>query len=443
MPNLPNRGSLPRLGLHRRRHRQPVMAYEGRVQGVSNGRVIGWVWDPQAPERRVEVAIEIGGELIAQVLADQPRDDLLSERIGDGAHGFVIELPAPPRARGRVRLVALAGPEQSPIHRSPSFWHEAKPGSPWDGARFSYGRGEESEWADDEPAEAPPPPSPSPVRTLVGSDGWLFDAAELEPLDAPQPDGLERLAGRLSATAAACAELGILYLPACVPSKFQALPGVVPVSASRVWMDTLRARLRDGEGVELFDLLPVLFDAARHGPCYHRSDADWNARGAFFAARALIAEAGKGVPGLRPIPMSALHLEPSSGYRGILAEAPKVRIENGTVVPSEEETLAEDGVEVDASRLTAERMPVERHLVTGDEIHVRLLVGPQTGSAPRLSVVGGSACLALLPWLGECASRTTFFWAALPPLEPIELELPDAVLHLIRYRDLAGLGRPA
>jgi hypothetical protein len=437
MPRLPKRSSPSRARLRRRR--QPVVAYEGRVQGVSNGRVIGWTWDPQAPERRVEVAIEIGGEVIAQTRADLPRDDLVREQIGDGAHGFAIDLPDPPSLGTRVRLVALAGPERLPIIRSPSFWQEAPPGTLWDGMRFSYGRGEQSEWADDGPVEALAAPAPAPSRALVGRDGWLFDAGELEAIDEPTEEMLELLEATLTQTTMACNQLGITYLPACVPSKAQALPDVAPLATSHGWMDALRARLRDGDGAEVFDLLPVLLDAARHGPCYHRTEAAWNARGAFFAARALMAEAAKRVPQLRPIPMSALHLELRSGFRGDLADAPKVRIENGAFIAADVESPAEDGVDVDASHLSALRMPVERHLIAGGEIHARLLVGAADGPTPRLTVVGGSVCLALLPWLGECASRTTFFWSARAPLEPIELESPDVVVHLIRYHELPTL----
>jgi hypothetical protein len=99
----------------------------------------------------------------------------------------------------------------------------------------------------------------------------------------------------------------------------------------------------------------------------------------------------------------------------------------------------EEAVEADAGHLTAQRMPVERHLVSGGGIHVRLLALPEPDAGPRISVIGDAASVPLLPWLAESATRLTFFWTSTPPMEPVELELPNVVLHLIRYRDLRVL----
>jgi hypothetical protein len=204
-------------------------------------------------------------------------------------------------------------------------------------------------------------------------------------------------------------------------------------------VDGLRAQLRDSDEVELLDLLPVLLDARQHGCVFHRTDPDWNDRGAFFAARALVKEARKWAPALEPLTMSALHLVPVARHVGVLAEAQAVRLEGDQLVPAIADSEAEEGVRVDHDHLAARRAPVERHLVGANDVHVRLLVNPAKGSAPRLAVVGDAVCLPLLPWLAESAQRTTFFWAVRPPMVPIELELPEVVLHVMRYSALRGL----
>jgi hypothetical protein len=149
-------------------------------------------------------------------------------------------------------------------------------------------------------------------------------------------------------------------------------------------------------------------------------------------------EAAKRAPALKPPPLGALHVTRQPGYRGQLADAPIERLEGAGLVVGEFDFLGEDGVGIDPASLRAQRMPIERHLA-GAEVHVRLLASEDAGLSPRLSVVGDGACLPLLPWLAETVARTTFFWTPTPPMEPVELELPDVVLHLIRYRDLGRL----
>ena len=206
----------------------------------------------------------------------------------------------------------------------------------------------------------------------------------------------------------------------------------------RSWVASLSGRLRDLDHVELLDLLPVLSDGARYGSAYHRTDADWNDRGAFFAARALLKEAHKHVPALHPPALADLHLRQVPAYRGTLAEAPKVQLLAGELVPCQLEVEAEHGVVIDSSELHALRMPVERHLAEAGSTHLRVYAAPEQDDHARLALIGDEAALALVPWLAERASRTTFFWTRGLPLDQLELELPPIVLHLIREADLLG-----
>jgi hypothetical protein len=66
----------------------------GYVDAVASDRVFGWAWDPQRPAARLAIRAEIGGEVVAGLIADQPRTDLAENRIGDGAHSFELALPA-------------------------------------------------------------------------------------------------------------------------------------------------------------------------------------------------------------------------------------------------------------------------------------------------------------------------------------------------------------
>jgi len=271
-------------------------------------------------------------------------------------------------------------------------------------------------------------------RRAVSIAGWLFDAREFEPTPEPTPADLDAILTGLIAAAATCSALGLVYLPVLVPAKRNAVKAA-PTS-DRGWVGELNARVRDVDEVELFNLLTVLRHAARHGPCYHRTDAEWNSLGAFFVARALLKEAHKSITALRPAPLEDLHMRPVPSYRGTLIDAPRLEWLNGELVGSENGVEPEEGVEIDASRLHARRMPVEPALAEAGPTHARVYANAARDRDARVGVVGGPAALPVVVWLAERTSRTTFFCSpALPPAE-LEVERPPLVIHLIGETDL-------
>jgi hypothetical protein len=398
--------------------------YEGMLQGIGNGVAIGWVADRSDLEARIDVAVVVDGEIVAEGVADAARPDLVSLELGDGAHGFMVALPERLQTPARHRILVLAGPERAPIRAAPSFWHKPSLDGTWSDVVFEPGG----------TLSAGVPDPPERRRRALVAQGWLCDADEMLARGPVGETRLAQIAGTLANAADACAALGIGYVPALIPRKRDVLAG--PPADERGWVAALNARLRDLDHVELLDLLGVLRDAARYGSAYHRTDADWNDRGAFFVARALLKEAHKRVPALHPPALTDLRLRQVPGYLGTLADAPKVQLLAGEPVPCESEVDAEHGVAIDPSCLQALRMPVERHLAEAGSVHLRVYAAPEQDDSARLALVGDSAALALLPWLAERTSRTTFFWTDSLPLHQLELELPPVVLHLIREADL-------
>jgi len=279
---------------------------------------------------------------------------------------------------------------------------------------------------------ARPPASPSCERQAVSVGGWLFDAGEFAAESCPAD--LDAIVRALTTTARRCAALGFGYLPVMIPAK-RNLINVTP-SSDRGWVAELNARLRDVDEVELMQLFGVLRHANRHGPPYHRTDADWNDLGAFLVARALLKEAHKRVPALTPPSLADLHLRPLTGHRGTLADAAKVELLDGELVPCEQDVPAEDGVAVDASRLHARRMPVESQLAQAGSSRLRVYAIPEREDDVRIAVVGDSAALPVVLWLAERAARTTFFCCHGLPFAQLELETPLVVIHLMRETDL-------
>jgi hypothetical protein len=401
--------------------------YEGVLQGVGNGVALGWVADASDGDARVAVCLVVDGEIVAESIADVARRDLSESGRGDGAHGFLLALPERLQAPARRQIVVLAGPEQTPIPPAPSFWQQPSPDGAWSDVVFEPGGGLS--------ASVPAPPPEAEDRRAVLDAGWLMDLKEEEGRVVPDEGALDRLVAWLTENAGRCAELGIAYIPALVPRKREVIAPAP--SPERAWVAALGARLRDSDTVELLDLLGVLRDgAARHGGAYHRTDADWNDRGAFYVARALLKEAHKRVPALRPPALAQMRVRGVPEYRGTLAQTPLLELVGGALRPCAREVPAELGVAIEPGALLALRMPVEQALAQAGAVHLRVYEAPHQDPHARLALLGDSAALGLLPWLAEHTSRTTFFWTSELPMAQLELELPRAVLHLMREVDV-------
>jgi SGNH hydrolase-like domain, acetyltransferase AlgX len=406
----------------------PSPAYQGGMQGIGNGHVLGWCWNPDSPEQQTSIAIAVDGEIVAEGMADIARPDLDEQAVG--AQGFLIALPTSLQSPGRRRVLALAGPEKIPLRAAPSFWHDPGTEDGWSDVVFEP---DDQQSGYVPPTRVPAPPTQTDQQAAV-SAGWLFDARESEPSKKLSETELDDLISALVNAARTCSNLGLSYIPAIVPAKRQAVD--LGSLEERESIFTLTARLRDTNDVDLIDLLPVLRDASRHGAAFHRTDADWNDRGAFFVARALLKEAHKRVPALVAPSLASLHVLPVHDYRGTLADAPKLELVEGMLVPSEVEAEAEEGIVIDAHALSALRMPIEPHLAASGSVHLRTYACPDQLEDARVALVGDMAALALVPWIAEQTRRTTFFWTDILPFAQLELEMPRVVFHLIREGDL-------
>jgi D-alanine transfer protein len=65
----------------------------GTLDGIADGRISGWAWDPDNPDRPVTVELLADGHLVLAVVADELRDDLAQAGKGNGRHGFDIPVP--------------------------------------------------------------------------------------------------------------------------------------------------------------------------------------------------------------------------------------------------------------------------------------------------------------------------------------------------------------
>jgi GT2 family glycosyltransferase len=65
----------------------------GRLEGLVGTAAHGWAMDRATPNRRVKLDVLLGETVVARGVADRYRKDLLDAGMGDGRHGFSIDLP--------------------------------------------------------------------------------------------------------------------------------------------------------------------------------------------------------------------------------------------------------------------------------------------------------------------------------------------------------------
>ena len=92
---------------------------EGRVNIVKDGCIKGWAWCPGRPGERVEIEVLVEGMVVAHGRAEQQRPTLRDAGVGNGAHGFEIDLPPGLAVPGRrsIELRATATGEHLRVQR--------------------------------------------------------------------------------------------------------------------------------------------------------------------------------------------------------------------------------------------------------------------------------------------------------------------------------------
>ena len=73
-----------------RRHAERELS--GLIEIATSTAIKGWAWDSDNPTRRVQLELVEEGARLASAVADVERADLADIGIGDGRHGFLMEL---------------------------------------------------------------------------------------------------------------------------------------------------------------------------------------------------------------------------------------------------------------------------------------------------------------------------------------------------------------
>lgn len=412
-------------------------ALNGAVSAVREGRLSGWAADRDDPTRQLSLDVYIDACLVRKCVADRFSEEA-QRALGDGHHGFEVELPVRLLDGGTHYVTVAASGVKAALPDAPD-WEEHNVSEP-DGTRF-----ERMHWGN----EAPELPGPCLIE---GRDGWAFlcnDAngsldqllGDLTYTDADvrmYSDILRRREERLSA-------LGIPYLLAFAPSKetvhVGALPDTIPAHLQPRLAGQLEAALSDSP-VRIVDLRAPLRAAALAGEeVYYRRDCHWNWQGGLIAARHLLAAVEHaGVPEATLDEGQIVWM--SSSYRGDLVGKPRTRFRDGCLLNASEEI--EPDVLESERRPNLEAMGV-RTIQTPEHLEVSktrpsvILVNDERPQAPRAIVYRDSFGEHVRPFLGAAFSWSAWLWRPSIDVALIEDEHPDVVIQLVAERFLANI----
>lgn len=276
-------------------------------------------------------------------------------------------------------------------------------------------------------------------QVIRGEDGRLFYVGRGDGIDVRDfsgnwphdPGTVERLAAWQADFARSFAARGIRYLLVLAPNKQTVYPESLPAMFGRHapgMLDELIPKLAAHSEIAFLDLRAALLPH-RSEDLYYRSDTHWNARGAFYAAQAIVAHLRPWFPGLHPLDLGDYRIATAMRDGGDLA------------------------VMLGLQHRYTEPMPlIERR---GGALVRELASGGGAGTwegapgGPRLLYVGDSFGVALAPRLADAFSRVRYVdpWRVGSPgksqFEIIENlvaeERPDVVVYELLERYLQHL----
>jgi SGNH hydrolase-like domain, acetyltransferase AlgX len=439
------------------------MATEGFIDGLKGPFLLGWAFDPERPDDRLELDVELDGQPVGRCIADVLRRDLEQHSVGDGRHGFRVRLPRPLEP-GSSHLVLVRSEDgtvlpirkryfadpsgqstdrQLNLYLAPLEQADADSGSqPTDGEVANTSAGETGALVEGSAATAPlSRPRADARRALVGRDGWLFayDGPErlartlgiTPPLPARTRDQVRLLRSRYKRLT----DMGVGYLVAAMPDKLtvcsERLPAGVEFVPDGRPADRLVGALRNDPALEILDLLPVLRHARHHGELFFRQGRQLTWTGAFHAYRAVAKELAKRFAQIEP-PTTTLELGEPVEAGDPLRSLPRVALVGEEPFPvAVDDESADQEPDLNRSRLSAMYAPLPDEIATGLGPRAALLERDENSDLPRAMIVHDGSGGRLVPFLAEHFSSTLVEVSDTPPYEVIDRQRPLVVIQIV------------
>jgi D-alanine transfer protein len=89
----PQESAKPKAKENPKASENPKPNYDGHLDVVDEKVISGWAWEPAQPDRAVKLTVYDGNKLVANIVADQLRNDLRRDGKGNGKHAFFYPVP--------------------------------------------------------------------------------------------------------------------------------------------------------------------------------------------------------------------------------------------------------------------------------------------------------------------------------------------------------------
>lgn len=415
------------------------MPVSGAVDAVVGRFVVGWAHDPEDAGRRVKLEVELNGQLVGTGVADLPRTDLQAAGVGDGNHGFRIELPTL-LLPGSDHVLAIRTPSDRMLLPLARDFHVRDNGDNSGRPVIVRLPSNRPAAADGDLATSDAAATPT-AKALLGTEGWLFELRRKEMMEALlgrrqiMPAQVDFHRRRLVRIADRLRGLGVQYVVVVLPDKAnlyrENMPAELQGSPEDRAVALVAGGLRDENHVELVDLLPALRDARRHGQLAPRTGIGLTWLGAFHAYRAVAKELAKRLPAIEPHLPEAIALGSAVELRNSLTGRARVALMGGEQVPV---AVGSDAVETEpdlvSGGLRATYAPLPAELQSGLDRGSTLLEceHPDVQSSAVIVHNGRGGRVASL--LAEHFSSTLVAVTRELPYDAVERESPAVVVQL-------------
>ena len=255
----------------------------------------------------------------------------------------------------------------------------------------------------------------------MGDEAWLFVTAYLHHayIKLFNNEELESIKTTLSQRGEYLNNLGIKYYLLIPPTKASAYKEFRPSFYKKFpELPNVQHVIRLFDDVDVVKTTPLTLAIAQTKevvpiPIYYKYDSHWNSIGAKVGYDMIMRTIKKDFPNIHPIPNESYDISFDSTYQADLAK----NIAIGDIVPRSEVvyTLKEESHVVDGTPKPYGHFAIFKDNVTGDSIKVLLF--------------HDSFGVALMPFLAQTFSQSTFLWTTDFRYDIIEKEKPDIVIQ--------------
>jgi hypothetical protein len=279
---------------------------------------------------------------------------------------------------------------------------------------------------------------------LIGRDGWLYYKSESALDDFRGTDlftdaELSRWKDVLTERRQWLAKKGIRYVFVIVPNKSAIYPEYMPGSVTRVTEESrlgqLENYLKRHSDIEFLNLSETLRDAKTDCRVFHKTDAHWNAYGAFAGARSLLGVLQAGFPEIRVPEMGDYEMQVHDCcLANVKTVSPWVKMDLavmlGSPIPQKEEVI--DLVPL----RTDDQVPIQFYGPPRSESERLRRHACERGEISNVYVLHDSCMMALAPFLAPHFKEATYNWTHDFPAEEIEQARPVLVIQQMVQRKL-------